>query len=367
MTTSILVIEDELEIRENVVETLEYEGFACISAQGGNAGLQLAHDFLPDLIICDVMMPDLDGYSVLDNLRSDPLTMNIPFVFLTAQSEHTAVRHGMGLGADDYLTKPFKPEELVAAVATRLQKRASLVQEYTSQANELRQALVHGLPHELRTPLAAILGGTELMLNDPVFLSYEEGASLARDVREAAQRLKRQIENYLFYAQLQIARLDPEQPRRLQRAQVDGAGAVIRDVAQAKATVLGRTEDLVLSVQDGGARISADNLTKIVAELVDNAFKFSKVGTRVTVSSEVREDDYVLKVNDVGRGMTVEQIQRVGAFMQFGRELYEQQGSGLGLAIVKALAELHGGALSIQSEPGYGTRISIKLPFIQSY
>jgi DNA-binding response OmpR family regulator len=107
--TRILIIEDEDVIRQNVLEMLEYEGFETSGAADGLAGLQTAREQLPDLIICDIMMPELDGFGVLEELRSDSATATIPLIFLTAKADRDSMRVGMNLGADDYLTKPFTP------------------------------------------------------------------------------------------------------------------------------------------------------------------------------------------------------------------------------------------------------------------
>jgi CheY-like chemotaxis protein len=118
----ILVIEDEESIRTNILELLEAEGFSGISAENGSIGLQLAQEQRPDLIICDVMMPELDGYTVLAILRQDPATAMIPFIFLTARSDAADLRKGMELGANDYLTKPCTPTQLLQAISTQLKK-----------------------------------------------------------------------------------------------------------------------------------------------------------------------------------------------------------------------------------------------------
>src|SRR4051794_24159278 len=112
--TRILVIEDERYIRQNIIETLTYEGFETIEADNGYTGVQLTRRYSPNLIICDVMMPQLDGYEVLRQLQIESSTATIPFIFLTALADKQHIRHGMQLGADDYLTKPFTHEELLS-------------------------------------------------------------------------------------------------------------------------------------------------------------------------------------------------------------------------------------------------------------
>lgn len=112
----ILVIEDQAMIRENIIEILEFEGFDAIGAGDGQVGLTLARQYRPDLILCDILMPVLDGFGVLEGLRSDPELVAIPLIFLSAGANEEGIRQGMALGANDYLTKPFAPADLVEVV-----------------------------------------------------------------------------------------------------------------------------------------------------------------------------------------------------------------------------------------------------------
>lgn len=153
----ILVIEDEEFIRYNLMELLDAEDFDARAAENGVIGLQLVREEIPDLILCDVMMPELDGYAVLSALRSDPLTATIPFIFITARADKNDLRKGMQMGADDYLTKPFTRAELLGAIATRFKKQQAMEERYNStlkQANSRLNRLIHydsltGLPNRL--------------------------------------------------------------------------------------------------------------------------------------------------------------------------------------------------------------------------
>jgi DNA-binding NarL/FixJ family response regulator len=122
----ILVIEDEAQMRRNLVSILRLEKFQPLAAENGRTGLELAHRERPDLILCDVMMPEMDGYDVLEQLHKDPATMHVPFIFLTAKGEKTDVRGGMNLGADDYLVKPVDKADLLRAIQTRLARAEQL-------------------------------------------------------------------------------------------------------------------------------------------------------------------------------------------------------------------------------------------------
>ena len=129
----ILVIEDDFSVRSNILDLLEAEDFNAIGAENGFIGALWAQQHLPDLIICDVMMPEVDGYEVLNALRSQPTTATIPFIFLTAMADKTNIRYGMEMGADDYVTKPFTTEELLNAIATRFAKQDAVMQQYTAE------------------------------------------------------------------------------------------------------------------------------------------------------------------------------------------------------------------------------------------
>ncbi len=179
----ILVIEDEKPVLTNIIEILESGGFNAIGAENGEVGVQLATQEIPDLIICDVMMPVLDGYGVLTKLRSQPLTEIIPFIFLTAKADKGDLRQGMNLGADDYISKPFRRKELLEAVNTRLEKQAAVMQKYMSQfqraegllskmqdlqqLSETKEGLLMKLINDLRDPLSKINLAIKMLKNTP--------------------------------------------------------------------------------------------------------------------------------------------------------------------------------------------------------
>ncbi len=119
----ILIIEDSNDIRENMVEILDLAGYQTFAAPNGKQGVNIAIANLPDLILCDIMMPELDGYGVFNLLQKNPSTTNIPFIFMTAKSEPAEMRKGMEMGADDYLIKPFDDVELFSAIESRLKRK----------------------------------------------------------------------------------------------------------------------------------------------------------------------------------------------------------------------------------------------------
>jgi CheY-like chemotaxis protein len=134
----VLVIEDQPFVRANILEMLEAEDFEVVSAENGFVGALWALEHVPDLVICDVMMPEANGYEVLSALRQSPITASIPFIFLTAMADKVDVRYGMNLGADDYLTKPFTRLELLEAVSSRFSRQGSIAQQYASEQKPVK-------------------------------------------------------------------------------------------------------------------------------------------------------------------------------------------------------------------------------------
>lgn len=360
--SKLLVIDDDHAVRVNLVELLEAEGFEVLSAADGRRGVQLARQSLPDLIICDIMMPELDGYGVLAELRQDSAVATIPFIFLTALADRSDLRQGMNLGADDYLVKPFARSELLTAIASRLAKQAVFARKLQTRLDDLRTSITLALPHELRTPLAGITGFAEILAEDAAALQLQDIQDIGRNIYHSAQRLQDLILNFLLYAELAVASREPDFANSMKDAGPCEVESVIAEVAGQQARRDQREADLQLDLERATVRIGAAYLAKLIKEISRNAFKFSLPGTRVDIRGRRQAASYLLAVEDHGRGMTAAQIADVGAYLQFERKHYEQQGQGLGLVIAKWLTELHGGKLTIDSVYGAGSTVHIILP-----
>jgi len=360
--TKVLVIDDEPTIRQVVAITLRKHGYTVHTATNGAEGLELARKKLPDLIISDVRMVLVDGYEVLAAIRNNPSTASIPSILVTSLASPERMRRGMELGADDFLPKPFTPAQLVGAVEARLQKHRLLVQQAESKLELLRQHLSTALPHELRTPLNGILGYADILRKQSLDLEPREVAQMAERIYKNGKRLNRLIENFLIYAQIEIIKMDYHKIEQLRKNVTPDVEKVIDTAARQRAYELERTGDLALSLSPGSVAISAEYFNKLLEEILDNALRYSRKGSPVTVTSGIEGPEYFMRISDEGRGLTQEQMVSIGAYMQFERKVYEQQGSGLGLTVAKRLAELHGGFLKLESEYGRGTTVTVTLP-----
>jgi len=354
----VLVIDDEIGLLEEVVEWLQFEGYTVYSAGGGAEGIRLALEHRPDLIVCDIMMPYVDGYRVLLEVRTKPETAMIPFVFLSALAERGEIRRGMSLGADDYVTKPFARQELLDAVQARQEKHEEFRSSAARELDALRFGMSVTLPFELRTPIAGIVGFGQLLALDPAAYSPAEITHMAQQIVAHGERLLRLFDNYLAFVQLELTKEQPVVADDEMCATREGVNMAAMRLAEYYA----RRNDLKVELADALAAISPQFLDKLIHELLDNAFKFSVAGTPIVVRSTVEDGRLRIRISDQGRGMAVEDAQRAGAFVQFQRDKYEQQGLGLGLAIARRIVERNNGDLRISSQVNSGTTVEVSLP-----
>lgn len=363
MSKRILIIDDDDMMRGAVAATLSSSDYEIIESRDGKDGLEQARSRMPDLIVCDINMPQLDGFELLQELRKSENLSNIPLIFLTGQTSKEDLRKGMMLGAEDYLTKPVLADELLHVVEVRLKKRESLQRQMQTKLEELQKSISLSLPHEFRTPLTGILGFAEI-LKESRKLSEEESAYIGTHIHKSARRLQQLLEKILLMAELHAEEADPSRVKFL-RALSCPIGIVISQRIEVQALELGRKSDVRLSIEDARVRVQENHFSRAIEELIDNAMKFSGKGTPLTVETSIRGDRAIIAIENKGKGITREQIQRVGAFVQFDRQRHEQQGTGLGLGLVKKIAELYDGSLSIESPDSAGTRVVLTLPLAE--
>ena len=358
----ILIIDDEEWLREMIQLALRQRGYDVVEAHNGQDGIEKARQELPDLILCDVNMGKVNGYLTLATLRTEAPTAAIPFILMTGLADNAGMRHGMELGADDYLPKPFTTDVLYAAVEARLKKSQTVRDEAESKLRHLRDNISLMMPHEMRTPLNGIISNAELLATSAATLKPSDVAEMGQEILKSSQRLERVIENFLIYAQLELIAADPKNVNALRIGKVEQPVAIIEKIANAQAGQAVRQNDLKIEAVNVLVPMSEEYFSKVVNELVQNAFKFSEVGSPVCVTLAETFNGVEFSVCNQGHGFSTEQIRRIGAYMQFDRKMQEQQGLGLGLVISKRLAELHGGTLVIEGSKGSGTTVTVKLP-----
>jgi CheY-like chemotaxis protein/anti-sigma regulatory factor (Ser/Thr protein kinase) len=357
----ILFIDDNVSLRELTLEALSLEGFDVFGAGDGKGGIAIAKEHSPDIILCDIMMPEIDGYEVYRQLKADPSTALIPFIFLTALAERDDVRKGMNLGADDYIIKPISLDELLATIYTRLNKSKILTDQLEERMNELRDRITHVIPHEFLTPLNGILGFTGILKENINSLSRPEIADIVTMIEDGGNRLHNLIRSYLSYAIV-----TSKEGQEIKSEKVNHIHGKIAQISKKIAKHYDRESDLILNLEETELMIEPDDFDFLIKELVDNAFKFSEAKSNVLVLSTVIEGSLEIRISDHGMGFPLESMSDIGAFNQFNRQKIEQQGSGLGLITAMLIAQRYHGSLKITNDK-FGTTVILTLPVNQEF
>ncbi|HKC12306.1 MAG TPA: response regulator [Vicinamibacteria bacterium] len=361
---TILVVDDEAAVRELLDEILSQAGFRVLTAGDGLEALTVFAQVRPQLVISDVGMPGMDGYQLYEQVRSRPEWVLVPFVFLTGLGDDADVRRGKGLGADDYLVKPFREDDLLLAVRARLARHAQLETAREAQVEELKQTILRTLNHELRTPLTYLSGYAEILRESGAEMGVVGPLKEAIDgILAGSDRLSHLVEDLLTLVDLDSAGAQQAHERR--RRPVNDLPRLLKSVLQEQRVRAGaRRIQLLADVPSELPPIvgDAESLGGAVRRLLDNAIKFSKEGGEVTLRARAADGRLRIEVRDRGVGMPASELGRISdLFYQFDRRTQEQQGSGLGLTIVRGIVALHGGTLDFESEVGIGFAATIEL------
>ena len=358
---NILVIEDDLNVQSNLVDLLTEEGYKVYTAENGEEGIKQATLIKPDIIISDVLMPKKNGFQVLTELQQNKKTDSIPFIFLTARSAQEDVRLAMREGADDYLTKPYKSTELLQAIEVRLQKKVKINQKMENAANNI----LLSFPHELRTPLIPIITYSEMMINDYENLSPMDLKEMAQDIHESGHNLLNLIKKFLTYAQLEAA-YNLKAKDVSKNENLSSTTADIKKVILELALRYQRNNDLICEFDEAELPISKPHYELLLTEIIDNALKFSKEGSKVKIRAKNIESNYQIEIQDNGIGMSEEHITNLGLLVQFDRMKNCQNGVGLGFATVNKICEIYNLNFHVESVLKEFTKVVITIPMIKN-
>jgi signal transduction histidine kinase len=348
----ILVIDDDDHFRETVQWLLRKQGFQVFVAEDGKKGVWLAAQESPDLVLCDLVMPEMDGYEVLVTLRQDPRLADIPLIFLTGQSEPGQVRQGMNLGADDYLAKGGDPLELLSAINVRLARRQL---EKARAATQMERALqlFAGIVHDLRDPLSVVFGYTDLLKSGAVGPpdSQAKPKEILERMQQAMIRMQAILSETLFLAR-----------SRMQRLPFDPGPFDLRYFCRQLIAEHEQSARLQFECAAKLCPVVADalRLRQALDQLLSNALKYSTGSVLIRLAA--LPGRYQIEVQDKGIGIPPKE--QASIFEPFFRASNTQStpGNGLGLSIVRSCVEQHGASIHFTSQLNEGTTFFIDLP-----
>lgn len=362
-TVTILVVDDIAENLTLMSNLLKDKYKVRVASDGQNALRIASSDDTPDLILLDIMMPVMDGYEVCKRLKSDPGTMDIPVIFISAKTEVEDETKGLELGAVDYIIKPVSPPIVLARVKNHLALREKSIEierarAAADKANLAKSDFLSGMSHELRSPLNAILGFAQLMGSDTPPPTANQEASIAQ-ILQAGWHLLKLINEILDLAKVESGQISmSEEPVSLAEVMLECKN-MIEPLAQQRGVKLS------LPVFESPRFVRADRtrLKQVLINLISNAIKYNSVLGTVEVScTESTPERIRISIKDSGAGLPPEQLtQLFQAFNRLGQEAGEEEGTGIGLVVAKRLVEMMGGSIGAESTVGEGSLFWLEL------
>jgi len=354
MKKRILLVEDDQSILDIIAQILEINDFEVFQAENGKLALEILDKAKPDLFICDIQMPVMNGLELLNQIRSIEEYAQVPFIFLSARTSKEDIREGMNLSADDYLTKPFKASELLYAIRARLNRFNSLIESVKDETCAIKKQLLEVSMHEVNTPLHGIISASHFLINHPQELSESEKKDMLSVINLSAYRLHRTIRNLILYSTQNFHNYFIKNDNI-------NSELVIQDVEQqVKNLTPNEMNRISWQLEYFQIKGSRELLALMIYELIENALKFSTEQVYI-LGSRTASNHYDIIIQDSGFGMSTEELRQLKAYNQINRKEQEQQGFGLGLELVKSISKELNYEFNLDSELGAGTKAYLRI------
>lgn len=358
---TVLIVDDVPTNVMLVQAILKKEGYTLLTCDSGAKALRIAHDKHPNLILLDIMMPEMDGYEVLQHLKSAPDTNDIPVIIMSALSDMQSIVKGYQLGATEYVTKPFQREELVKRVAHRYELFSiKRIKQELENTIESRDTLYSVIAHDLRSPL-----GSLKMMNNAILMMVDKN-QVSPEVFEMLQMMNKTSEEIF----LLLDNLLKWAKNRLKKQNIYKQDADINSLVSSTAEMYipmaaqkGISIRLLDVEKELVGSVDIDMIKTVIRNLISNAIKFSFEGGTIDVSTSIEGNNVIVSVKDSGKGIKKEDQEKLlkanTHFTSYGTS--NEKGSGLGLMLCKDFVELHDGKLWFESEEGKGSTFLFSL------
>ncbi|MDR8391007.1 hybrid sensor histidine kinase/response regulator [Aliifodinibius sp. S!AR15-10] len=375
-TTTILIVDDSEQNVRLLSHVLKKEGYKILEALNGRKALDIVAEKAPDIILLDVIMPDLNGFEICKKLKDQQSTKDIPIIFLSSLSETDSKVKGFNVGGVDYITKPFQREEVLARIdlhvrlkqlQDELEEKIDELKEREQRLNALnkrKDELMRILSHDIRNPVTGIIGVAQLLSESSEDLSMEDRETMYHSIEESGRKIQRLVNDLLNKgtAERSISELNTEQ------VNVDEMVKEVIELHQPTALTKKISFDLE-SDKEIELRLDRQKMEQVVGNLISNALKFTPEGGTISigVDKNTEKDQVEIKVSDNGVGIPENELPDLltdDGPKNVRTGTNGEKGSGIGLDIIKQFTELHGGSVLIDSCQGEGTTFTIKLPNI---
>ena len=355
----ILLIDDEEVVRDSCAQILAGGPYELASAPDGTAGLALVEEFHPDLIFVDLKMPGISGFEVLEQVAA--MDSTIVTIVITGFATVSSAIDAMKKGAYDFLPKPFTPEEFRLITRRSLEKRRLTLETIALRREKemLREHFAHIVSHELKSPLNAVQ-------QNLMALEFELSGSLTEVQKDKLGRAKNRLNDLikLINSWLRAISIDADQMKQA-FTQISVKNEISRALENVEPYAVRKDIEIVASIGDSLPAVMGDDLSlsEAFGNIIGNAVKYSRDGSKVYVKAEENGNDILVSVKDEGIGIAAEDIPHI--FEGFYRGKSGQaaaSGHGIGLAVTRQIIEAHQGSIAVESEPGKGTTFLVRLP-----
>ncbi len=360
----IFIVDDNPTNIDILHTVLQKEGYQFSFAPNGKLALELISESAPDLILLDIMMPEMDGFEVCKILQANPKTSNIPIIFITAKNEVEDIVKGLSLGGVDYITKPFNTEEVCARIQSHLknqifQRELILKNKRLMEFNELKNKFLGVASHDLRNPLASIQGFSELLVSDWKVMPEESIDEFLNIIHSASQRMSSLINDLLDISIIESGKLELKLTRGSLKELVVERMRIHEILAKKKGITLQSAFN-----EEHPCMFDVNRMSQAIDNLLSNAIKFSPPEKIVFIKLESDQNVVRLHVQDDGPGITdADKLDLFKAYKKLSaKPTANENSTGLGLMITKKIIQGHRGKLWVESQPGSGAQFTIELP-----
>jgi signal transduction histidine kinase len=359
----VLVVDDNPQIFQVLGNMLDENGCSPAIAQNGVKALEFVKIKPPDLILLDIMMPDMDGLEVCSKLKQDVATKDIPIIFLTAKLEKKNVIKGLELGAVDYVTKPFNKKELMTRVNTHLKLKATEEQlkktvDELKQANATKDKFFSIISHDLMNPFNTLMGMASILANDYDFIGADKRKKFINNILQASTTGYNLAENLLSWSRTQTGKI------KVTPVILDLGSIVDRNLEFLESQAKKKNIKIFCCFDNTSVFADANLFDTVIRNLLSNAIKFTPENGKIEISASRKNDFVEISISDNGVGIKPDRLDKlfdVGV-TQTTMGTSGEKGTGLGLILCKEFVEKNGGSIRVESEDGKGSRFYIHLP-----
>jgi len=353
----VLIVDDEPKSVQYLGNLLDLRGYKISYAATGDKAFKILQATKPDLILLDVILPDINGFDLCEQIKGNTDLSKIPVLFITAKVNLKEKLRGFEVGGSDYIIKPFEEEEIIARVETHLELKNSY--DKLTLQNKTKDRFLSIIAHDLRNPFSSISGFTQLMESDYEVLTEEEKKLFIGEISKISENANNLLEKLLQWTTIQNSQIKNYSTQTSLKTALENSISVIEGSAKIKNISIIRNID-------ENHRISCDPVIfeTIIRNLLSNAVKFSYTDATIDVNTNITENDMQISVKDYGIGMSEEDLQKLFRMdvntTQIGKS--SEKGSGLGLILCKELLEACNGKIYVESTQGKGSVFTVTLP-----